>query len=299
MIILDSSNRILHDTIKERLEAEKPAFVDILFSDFDGVKFHVSCAEGAHNVITISLSWACAQALLKNGGKESLQMAYGPMLLATPESGFDVSLQVDVATVEEDKKNRLPFHVSLLKRNLFAGPFQRHFNGAGEKKAVPKLEIKYRSNESMWFVTDADRVTVVLNIRFNNADDQVLGKVFLDQFVSMRGGMNQAPSVNFSLVEIPLEIQGMPGVREEPNQSFLTLVMHPRHTNPKARGVTINMVQQLRVYLQYHLACSKAYMHTRMRATVAKQLLVLNRAKVEPLVKVQRTAKGKVFKKRT
>lgn len=38
----------------------------------------------------------------------------------------------------------------------------------------------------------------------------------------------------------------------------------------------------LRNYLHYHLKCSKAYMHQRMRAKTNDFLKVLNRAKPEP-----------------
>lgn len=298
MIILEYNNRILHDLIKERIDNEKPPFVDVLFSDFDGVKFHVWCVEGNHHILNISLQWDVVPHLLKNGSTLALKNAYGPYLQKQAEDGYDVTLLVDISTIQGPKKNRLPFHLSMLKRNTFAGPFQKHFNAAGKKAKVPKLEVKYRADESMWLVNDADRVSVIFNLRFHDADDQILGKVFVDQFVSTRGGMNAAPSLSFSLLEPPREVEGLPGVRAEQDQGWLTFVLHPRHTNQKNRGATINNIQQFRTYLHYHIKCSKAYMHTRMRERVRSLLQVLNRAKVEPLVKVKRTAKGKVFKRK-
>jgi hypothetical protein len=44
---------------------------------------------------------------------------------------------------------------------------------------------------------------------------------------------------------------------------------------------TISQIQLFRDYLHYHIKCSKAYMHSRMRARVAEFLKVLNRAKME------------------
>jgi len=44
---------------------------------------------------------------------------------------------------------------------------------------------------------------------------------------------------------------------------------------------TISHIQLFRDYLHYHIKCSKAYMHSRMRARVAEFLKVLNRAKME------------------
>ena len=44
---------------------------------------------------------------------------------------------------------------------------------------------------------------------------------------------------------------------------------------------TISNIQLFRDYLHYHIKCSKAYLHSRMRARVAAFLQVLNRAKQE------------------
>ena len=44
---------------------------------------------------------------------------------------------------------------------------------------------------------------------------------------------------------------------------------------------TISHIQLFRDYLHYHIKCSKAYMHSRMRARVAEFLKVLNRSKME------------------
>ena len=50
----------------------------------------------------------------------------------------------------------------------------------------------------------------------------------------------------------------------------------------------------------YHIKCSKAYMHDRMRKRVDSLLQVLNRAKAEPLEpKEKRTITGKTFKQPT
>ncbi len=45
------------------------------------------------------------------------------------------------------------------------------------------------------------------------------------------------------------------------------------------RDNTIDMIHLFRNYLHYHIKCSKAYIHTRMRSKTAEFLKVLNRAK--------------------
>jgi actin related protein 2/3 complex subunit 2 len=58
-------------------------------------------------------------------------------------------------------------------------------------------------------------------------------------------------------------------------------VLTPKHINPKNRDNTINLISMLRNYLHYHLKCSKAYLHQRMREKTSDFLKVLNTAKPE------------------
>merc|ERR1712013_447497 len=63
--------------------------------------------------------------------------------------------------------------------------------------------------------------------------------------------------------------------------SDIILVLFPRHTKADTRDNTIDLIHLFRDYLHYHLKCSKAYIHSRMRAKTSDFLKVLNRAKIE------------------
>lgn len=88
------------------------------------------------------------------------------------------------------------------------------------------------------------------------------------------------------------------------------LVLFPRHTNKETRDNTINLIHMFRDYLHYHikvslslieyakenlskkyffLQCSKAYIHSRMRAKTSDFLKVLNRARPEPKTTEKKT----------
>jgi diketogulonate reductase-like aldo/keto reductase len=60
----------------------------------------------------------------------------------------------------------------------------------------------------------------------------------------------------------------------------------------------ISRIQLFRDYLHYHLKCSKAYMHQRMRSKVTDFLKILNRAKPDPSdQKEKKLASGRTFKR--
>ena len=69
-------------------------------------------------------------------------------------------------------------------------------------------------------------------------------------------------------------------------------VLTPKHTCPQKRENTINLISMLRNYLHYHLKCSKAYLHQRMREKTNDFLQILNRAKPENKPKDEKERKN-------
>jgi len=293
MILLENANRILEDAIASKINVEKPEAVDITFADFDGVQFHVSATPEAKHLLNVSIQFRGAQQVLKDyGGQDLLKRYYGPLVQATPEAGYDATLQLDLNNLPPGK-DELPAKISFLKRHLFAAPFQR----AIEKKPADIIVFNYRPEEAVYIKAEADRVTVIFDILFRDADDIVFSKVFLQEFADARRTINQAPAVSFSQKEPPLELKNVKGVKAGDNNGFVSFVLFAHHISEANRDKTIDLIQTFRDYLHYHIKCSKAYMHTRMRNRVDSLLQILNRARPEPVVEIKRTAGGKPFKR--
>ena len=79
------------------------------------------------------------------------------------------------------------------------------------------------------------------------------------------------------------------------NIGYITFVLNPRHTSAETRDNTIDLIHTLRNYLHYHIKCSKAYIHSRMRAKTNDFLKVLNRARPESKKTEKKTIGGKTF----
>jgi len=185
--------------------------------------------------------------------------------------------------------------IGLLKRNCFASVFEKYFDfqergEEGHKRAV----INYRNDETMYVEAKADRVTVVFSTIFKDEDDIVIGKVFMQEFKEGRRASHTAPQVLFSHREPPLELQNT-DARVGENIGYITFVLFPRHTNRTTRDNTINLIHIFRDYLHYHIKCSKAYIHSRMRAKTSDFLKVLNRARPEPKNVEKKTITGRSF----
>ncbi|NXQ35418.1 ARPC2 protein, partial [Alaudala cheleensis] len=257
------------------------------FLDFDGVLYHISNPNGDKTKVMVSISLKFYKELQEHGADEVLKKVYGSYLV-NPESGYNVSLLYDLENLPADK-DAIVHQAGMLKRNCFASVFEKYFKfqeegKEGEKRAV----IHYRDDETMYVEAKKDRVTVVFSTVFKDDDDVVIGKVFMQEFKEGRRASHTAPQVLFSHREPPLELKDTDAAIGD-NIGYITFVLFPRHTNAAARDNTINLIHTFRDYLHYHIKCSKAYIHTRMRAKTSDFLKVLNRARPDAEKKEMKT----------
>jgi len=297
MILLDYHNKIIEDTLLERFAVTDGKYesLNITIADFDGVTFNLKTDDNNKALVKVSMSMKAYSELKKYGVDDVMKKSYGNNL-STPETGYDVAVDVDTSKSADSAK--LAREVSLLKRNAFAAPFYRSFADIEAKKpAGPLIEIKYRDDEALYLKAEADRVIVIFSIMFKDADDVVFAKLFLQEYQDVRKVMNNVPSVLFSQKEPPLELKGVKNLRVLDGQGFVSFVLFAPHITGTKKEKTIDNIQTFRNYLHYHIKCSKAFMHTRMRNRVKSFLQVLNRAKSAPETAERRTITGKTFRR--
>lgn len=224
---------------------------------------------------------------------EYVKKLYGDLITDT-EDGYDVSLLIDLDNLPADK-DELVKKVGLLKRNCFAAVFEQYFDYLEkEEESKQRAVIHYRDDETMYVESTVDRCTVVFSTVFKDDDDVIIGKVFMQEFKEGRKASQTAPQVLFSHKDPPRELQGTDAACGD-NIGYITFVLEKRHTTPKARENTINLIHTFRNYLHYHIKCSKAYLHSRMRARTTDFIKVLNRARPEPKAVEKKTVTGKTF----
>jgi len=272
--------------------------------DFDGVRFHLHTPE-RKTALVLSMNVRCWDELVKYGANEVLQREYGKYLAPTPESLYNVSLNIDIDQVppEGEARNALIKSISLIKRNVLAAPFERAF--ATQKRLEPQpgevgelMAIHYRDEEAIYIQAAYDRVTVIFSTVFREETDRIFGKVFLQEFVDARRlpTIQNAPQVLYSSREPPLEIRDVKGLSYGDDVGYVTFVLFPRHfQRADVADSTISHIQLFRDYLHYHIKCSKAYMHSRMRHRVNEFQRVLNRAKLEVVTTERRTITGRTM----
>jgi len=301
MILLEPHNVIIHTTLTEKLA--KPSSLDVQFVDYDGVRFRLSTPE-RKTILLLSMNIRCWDELVRYGALNILRREYGALLLPQGEPEYNVSLQIDLEQVPADSESREAFvmSIALFKRNVFAAPFESAFQAQkqldGTTNQGELMEIHYRDEEGIYVQAGSDRVTVIFSTIFQDETDRIFGKVFLQEFVDARRqpSIQTAPQVLYSNRDPPLEIRHLPGLRISEDIGYVTFVIFPRHFNkPAIAAATISHIQSFRDYLHYHIKCSKAYMHSRMRHRVAEFQKILNRAKMEVATTERKTASGRTM----
>ncbi|XP_012270460.1 probable actin-related protein 2/3 complex subunit 2 [Orussus abietinus] len=305
MILLEINNRILEESlsnkIKNALAGHKPESMDVVIADFDGVLFHISNLNGDKSKLRISILLKFYKQLQEHGADELLRRVYGSYLV-DPESGYNVSVLIDLENLPEDWEV-LVKKLGLLKRHCFASVFEKYFDFQEEclnspdestKKTQKRAVIQYRDQETMYVEAKSDRVTVVFSTLFKDEDDVVIGKMFLQELKEGRRASHTAPQVLFNHREPPLELQDSDAAVGD-RVGYITFVLFPRHTNKEARNNTIDLIHMFTNYLHYHIKCSKVYIHSRMRTKTTEFLKVLNRARAQQKTMEKKTITGRTF----
>lgn len=307
MLNLENFNLSLEKSLTELFTAETYVSVDRIVSDFDNTVFRVSTPDREDkSKIILSIYLKCFNDLVKYGDVVNyLKTVYVDnevyQVLDQPEQGYNFSIYINLEKTKTIDQGAVIDKLALLKRNALAAPFEKAFQRydvlakEGVEKNVdlfaPEEDnretisvINYREDESIYIKPSNDRVTVIFTALFKDETDKIFGNVFLQEFVDARKrAIQNAPQVLFSAHEPPLELRALPEFENynQTDKGFVTFVLFPRHLVAQKRENTISQIQLFRTYFHYHIKCSKAYLHSRMRKRVLEYLKILNRAKPE------------------
>lgn len=295
LIILPVANRILEEVLEDKLTSGQKGPVDIRLNDMDKVSYHISSEDATPNIISVSMNVGCYQDLNRLGAGAILSDLYGSILAAQPKKGADVTLDIDMDKLPGPPED-IAHLVSLLKANVMGAPLYKNFKSliAGQKEGKPdKVEIS--KNTTMFVFPYAERVLVVYALTFNDHAESVISKVFLNEFVEGRRACQQAPICAFD-VKPPMEMKAFGVVKPEAGVMYLSFTVLKQHVNSDEKlDNAVHLLQGLRGYIQYHIKCSKAFWHSRMRARVIALLGILNRAKTHIKEVKKVTASGRTF----
>jgi len=303
MYDIEVANRMVYqdltDKLAEKLSAGRIGKFIANFADFDSTFFQVVCEDRKNIIVSLQLSYW--HILEESNVIGYLDDIYGKCVSVTrlgearaeTDMVYNISLNIDIdelAAASEDDREHTIREVSKLRRNCFAAAFNVHFEAHKARQNTTEVVIPFRDQETMFIKAKSDHVVVIFSTTFKDKTDQVLAKEFLQSFhdakIGSRAGLNP-PNVILSK-DPPKEIATHDKALTGDHVYYLTFVLQNAHVEQdKKASNTIDLIHTFRTYLHYHIKCSKAYIHARMRKKTAEFEQILNRAKPEKKTKVQ------------
>eukprot|EP00321_Phaeocystis_globosa_P000598 CAMPEP_0118828194 /NCGR_PEP_ID=MMETSP1162-20130426/17052_1 /TAXON_ID=33656 /ORGANISM="Phaeocystis Sp, Strain CCMP2710" /LENGTH=309 /DNA_ID=CAMNT_0006759137 /DNA_START=28 /DNA_END=957 /DNA_ORIENTATION=- len=309
MIHLEPGHRVVGETIAARFNApaDKREAVDVRAADFDDVQYHVQVAPEDRNTMHIHVWVRNFKEIEEQVGEQYFQEVYPGMLAKPAAKGYSISLTVNLDTIPEDQTARdaLARKLSSMKRDVLGAPLWVCFGALSQGAQPPRSHyvISYRPEEAMYVIPQGDLVVVVFTIAFENAVEQAIAKVFLQEIEVTRRAARElatAPSVNFT-TEPPHELKTITSLTPKTGQHFIgfvSLAVSKRNVEgPGKLEKAVGLTEAYRAYLVFHVKAAKSQMHTRIRTRCSNWLQVLNRAMPEKLNTEKKTISGRTFKR--
>uniref|UniRef100_A0A453F5C1 Arp2/3 complex 34 kDa subunit n=1 Tax=Aegilops tauschii subsp. strangulata TaxID=200361 RepID=A0A453F5C1_AEGTS len=220
-----------------RCSGDKGVDIDCHTVEFDDVRYHIqfSMRNPKVMVLSVALPLAPPEAILHDGlplgAIDAIKAAYGAVvqILDPPKDCFDVTMKINLTKLptDEEQRNVVLTRIASVREVVLGAPLKLLLRHLASKTVAPNVDklvaLVHRPNESFFLAPQADKVTVVYPMRFQDSIDIVLATSFLQEFVEARrtAALNNAPSCMWSPVP-PLELKGVNADALDANAGFVT-----------------------------------------------------------------------------
>lgn len=295
MILLQSHSRYLLQILSTRVQnLDKGVELDCQWVEFDDIRFHIQASTRNSNILLLSMSLPIPPPEteffggLPLGAIEAIKATYGVVaqILDPPRDGFNLTLKLNLSKLPQEEAHKHDLLVSLasVREVVMGAPLRAILNDLA-LRTVPSdseniIALVHRPNESFFLLPQADKVTTIFPMRFNDSIDAILATSFLQEFVEARrtAGLNNAPPCFWS-PSLPQELQGVVNTDLPANAGYFSFVILPRHVEGMKLDRTVWNLSTFHAYVNYNVKCSEGFMHTRMRRRVESLIQALDRAK--------------------
>eukprot|EP00818_Percolomonas_sp_WS_P009980 CAMPEP_0117446834 /NCGR_PEP_ID=MMETSP0759-20121206/6554_1 /TAXON_ID=63605 /ORGANISM="Percolomonas cosmopolitus, Strain WS" /LENGTH=320 /DNA_ID=CAMNT_0005239131 /DNA_START=35 /DNA_END=997 /DNA_ORIENTATION=+ len=307
MRLISSSNEIVYQTLVKRFEIPKDSkypTVSVLGNDFNASSFHIQSHAENKQILQIK-----NRVNRLNEFMGSLDEVFGEYMKKTFGDWYkgrevdDVNFEIDVSALTDEEKEKALKLFPQMQIHIILPIFKNAFDNARTKQKVQPFHLPYRdSGESIYLFEGDNALQVFFTMKFDTHVDRELGELFLQEMKDAKRvntrELSHAPPVAYTSGSVPSDLAGtgldIVEKSNEKNYSFVSLSLFDRHIAEDSVFSTVEKILFLRPYLEYHLKCSKAYMHIRFRDRVRTLLQNLEASKdTSGVEKVKRTASGK------
>jgi len=302
MKFIDPKSHIVSQIFTKRLEQlkeptgggggkkKKLPWLDSKFEDFDGTQYHIHSAQDAKSKLVLSVLIPYFADLEKfgDGATKHLTSVYGDYVSSEKELDYNFSVEVDLNELEEKEAPDVIDKLALIKRHAFAAAFNAMMKNLEEGKETKPKVINITAKDQLWLGTTEGQIQATFALQIES--DEILTNMFLSEIVDTRKkpDMQSCPIVQL-YTEKPEYLPKK--CKHEGPFLFLGLSKKLFH-NEQSKEKAIDLLCGFHPYVNYHIKCNKAHIHSRMRKKLSELLKIMNRAKFGGAKKAKGKAKG-------
>lgn len=230
-------------------------------------------------------------------------------MLSPPQGDFDLSLEIDLSSIPKERAARVAVveHLACLRCVVYGTTLRNYFAAlaAGTSSDGPLVAIAHGHEREFYLKPQREQIAVVFPMRFEDASDAVVAQTFLAMFneAKRQPALSTAPTCSYAKPGSPPMELSEGGVASgkmlAANGGFVSFVLFRRHVEGNKLETAVWNMLSFPAFISFHIKCSKAYWHGRMRKRAGGWLQVLNRAKQPPFGGVEKkTASGRTFSRK-
>lgn len=303
MIILEAHSAIVKNLLERSLDPNDKLSEKYECCDFDGVRFLIKVEKDKNNKkaenlpVRVEMYLECWEAIKPYGAEERYEELYGKWKVE-PSHGFTHAIVFNLWEMSAAEQKAAIELASNLKPNMLGAPFLWVAKKVDAKENFAPFEIPYRAatGESIFLSPGEKGAIATFTIRFNDPGDRIIGNVFFGELAAARTRVPSAPIITYS-DKCPGDLDAFklsPEVKDGKLYAYVSMSLLAASLSERKRQDTSVYAPMFRDYLHYHIKCTKAFLHQKMRIRTALLLKILDDAKPEPKVKVARTVTGKI-----
>lgn len=297
MIILENFHPILKSIVENKINNQetKNEHIDVSFADFDKIFYQVVADDDKSN-LKVKVRVPFFHQISSFNVKSHLQEVYGKLVEFPANGAFDIILNLPF-TCEPTQKDQMISTVPSLRRMLYHGLLNNFVTNYKNKNNNQIVQFCYDDQNYMYIKANADHIMVFFSISFQNDDDIIFGKIFVQEFNQSKKSTPNAPSISTFFKEPPTELTSLK-INSGPNVAFIGIALQPRHFEGLQKDKTFDMLSIFPSYIDYSIKCTKNVIQSKMKNKTEDFVKQLNKAKPELNKPVEKkTFTGKTFGK--
>lgn len=309
MLVLETGSNIVKDILSRRFKkldkGSKPDLIVATFCDYDGIHYNISNTGNPvdRNKVMVGIDLSGFKVILERKDikvNEYLsKYSYAPFQQESGDGAeHDINILLDFesdALKNLSNPEQLINEIADVKYHVFAAYLMPCFKQVFEenpKPPTPQL-IKIRADEAIYVRPLVDQVEITYRTKFDDDDDFEIGKVFIQEFSESRVA---GPGVRAFVGKPPNEVADIFSSYDNNRAAYVVVSLRQQVITGETKQLNaIKLCLSFRNYLHYHLKCSKAYIHSRMRAQSTQFIKVLNRALPTEEKTEKKTITGRSF----